>query len=284
MRLATMMQTTHEPAPRLLALAVGGMALLGAGWAWDARRRAEEERLAHRTLVDVLLNALSADEPETARHSRRVADLAYSLAREARLSTAETAVLRVAALLHDLGKMDDRFFDIVHSARRLTAEQRREMEQHPVESAEILGPLERIFPGIRAAVESHHECWDGSGYPHGLAGEEIPLAARIISVADVFDALTQPRAYRGPLPLEEARAEIHRGAGTKFDRRIVALLDRPRLRREWEEIVPRGRQEEARAAAAGTDVHDDATRRMRRAQAKHDVPRKREDRRAETVG
>lgn len=258
MRLATVLQTTSEPAPRLLALAVGGMAALAAGWAWDAHRRAEEERMAHRTLVEVLLNALSADEPATARHSRRVADLAFALAGEARLPRRPTAVLRVAALLHDLGKMDDRFFDIVHSSRPLSPAQRREMEMHPVEGAHILEPLDRIFPGVRAAVEHHHECWDGGGYPGELRGEAIPLAARIISVADVFDAMTQPRTYRGPLPTAEALGEIRRGAGTKFDPRVVALLDRPRLVARWEEIARRGLEEERRAAAAGTDPHGDA--------------------------
>lgn len=263
MRLTTLMQTTQEPSPRLLALAVGGMAALAAGWAWDANRRSEEERMAYRTLVEVLLNALSADEPATARHSRRVADLAYAVGEEMRLPRDPRAILRVGALLHDLGKMDDRFFDIIHSSKKLSPEQRSEMEEHPAEGGHILEPLDRVFPAVRAAVEGHHESWDGSGYPRGLRGEEIPLAARIISVADVFDALTQPRPYRGPLPTDEALAELRRGSGTKFDPRVIALLDRPRLRARWDEIARKGLEEEARAAANPHSVHGDAARAMK---------------------
>src|SRR3712207_1960886 len=156
---------------------------VGTAWLLDAYRRTAEARVTHRILVDVLLNALTADDAITARHSRRVADLSYALARECGMSRRELATLRVAALLHDMGKIDDRFFHIVHSRDPLSEEERAEMEFHPHLSARILNPLEPIHPGITEVVGSHHECWDGGGYPKCLRGEQIPLGARIIAVA-----------------------------------------------------------------------------------------------------
>ncbi|HET6764771.1 MAG TPA: HD domain-containing phosphohydrolase, partial [Longimicrobiaceae bacterium] len=200
-------------------LASGGMVALG--WGVDARRRARETRRMHRTLVDLLLNALTADDAPTARHSRRVADLSYALAGACGYRGADLSRLRVAALMHDLGKLDDRFFDILRSGRKLTDAQRAEMEKHPRESAHILGPLEKLHPGITAVVAAHHERWDGEGYPAGLAGDAIPREARIIAIADVFDALSQRRTYHEPMPVDDVLEELARSAGTQFDPQLV---------------------------------------------------------------
>ena len=228
-----------------------GSTLLAAGvaaaWAADARRRSRRYRVLHRTMVDLLLNAITAGDAETARHSRRVANLTDALAGELGMGREERATLRVASLLHDMGKIDDRFFDIVHSRDGLTPEQRAEIKSHPHESADILKPLERFHPGITRIVCTHHECWDGSGYPDGLEGREIPLEARIIAVADVFDALTQQRSYRAGNPPEEVLGKIREGAGRHFDPGIVRLLDRPRVWERYEEVARAGRVEEARA-------------------------------------
>ncbi|HEX7241230.1 MAG TPA: HD domain-containing phosphohydrolase [Longimicrobiaceae bacterium] len=233
------------------ALAAAGA--LGAAWAADARRRSRERRRLHRTMVDLLLNAITAGDPVTARHSRRVADLTDVLAGELVMDRGERATLRVAALLHDMGKIDDRFFDIVHSRSPLTPEQRAEIEGHPHESAHILQPMERIHPGITRIVSSHHECWDGDGYPEGLRGDRIPLGGRLISVADVFDALSQPRSYREPLPPEEAVAEIRKGSGRQFDPDVVRLLERPGVWRQWSEIAREGNEAERRAQECGEE-------------------------------
>lgn len=232
------------------ALAGGALVLAGAAataMAADARRMRRRNRRLHRTLVDLLLNAITSGDAATARHSRRVADLTDALAEPLRMGREERATLRVASLLHDMGKIDDRFFDIVHSHGPLTEQQRAEIKDHPHESADILGPLERIHPGITPIVSGHHECWDGSGYPDGLAAEEIPLGARLIAVADVFDAMTQPRPYRDPLAPDEVREQIREGAGRHFDPGLVRLLDRPEVWERWTGIARAGCADERRA-------------------------------------
>ena len=227
------------------ALVLAG--LMAVAWTLDATRRARSERMLHRRTMELLLNALTAGDPATARHSRRVADLSYALGRAAGMHGSELRTLRVAALLHDMGKIDDRFFDIVHSRKPLTKQQRARIKGHPHESAHILAPLEPEHPGLRRIVSSHHECWDGSGYPAGLAEDDIPLGARIIALADAFDAMTQPRKYRDALPLDEALAELRKGSGTQFDPDLVDLACRPALREAWDQVAQRDLYAERRA-------------------------------------
>jgi HD-GYP domain-containing protein (c-di-GMP phosphodiesterase class II) len=230
------------------ALAAAGA--MGMAWLADAMRRANETRLLHRRVVDLLLNALTADDPVTARHSRRVADLAFALGEaDGRLDRDEMATLRVAALLHDMGKIDDRFFLIVHSRKPLSEEQRAQIKHHPHQSARILEPLEEVHPGLMQIVSSHHECWDGSGYPCGIAGEEIPLAARIIALADVFDAMTQPRSYKDAMPVEDALEKLDEGCARQFDPHLVELVESGRVLDRWIEIAHQGLDEELRHLA-----------------------------------
>jgi putative nucleotidyltransferase with HDIG domain len=229
---------------------VAAAAAAGAGLtAWLAASRQQQKRSAklHRVLVELLLNTLSSGDPVTARHCRRVANLADVLAGALKMPRDEHATLRVAALLHDMGKIEDELFPIVHSAFPLSAQDRSRMNRHPARSAAILQPLEPFHHGLTEIVASHHECWNGEGYPRGIAGEEIPLAARIISIADVFDALTQPRTYREAFSIDEALAELRSGAGHRFDPAIVALLDDPAVLGAWAEIALNGRIEEERA-------------------------------------
>jgi putative nucleotidyltransferase with HDIG domain len=224
--------------------ALASAVVMGAAWAIDAVRRDRTQRRMHRRLVDLLLNALTADDPATARHSRRVADLSYVLAEKRRMPSRDLATLRVAALLHDMGKIDDRFFYIIHSRKPLSPTQRDEIKTHPHTSAHILQPLEALHPGIQCIVSSHHECWDGSGYPRGLDHEQIPLAARIIAVADAFDAMTQPRSYKEPLSVEEALDKLAEGAGKQFDPALVRQVESPDVLRQWKDIARRGLDEE----------------------------------------
>jgi putative nucleotidyltransferase with HDIG domain len=230
-----------------LFLAIPAAAAAAAAWVIATRRERRNNAKLHRTLVELLLNALSSGDPATERHSRRVANLADVLAERIGIGRREHATLRVAALLHDLGKIEDELFPLVHSASPLTDEDREKINHHPHESAAILEPLDRFHRGLTRIVTSHHECWNGGGYPQGLRGREIPLAARIISVADVFDALTQPRSYREPRPIEEVLHEVRNGGGQRFDPGIVALLDEPQVRAEWIRIAEEGRRTEARS-------------------------------------
>jgi putative nucleotidyltransferase with HDIG domain len=229
--------------------AAAGTLLASAVWYLDARRREEKAARMRREMVQLLLNALSAGDPATERHCHRVADLTDSLAGAFGLKRRDRARLRVAALLHDLGKIDDQIFDVVHSSHVLSPEERAQVHRHPQESASILGPLDRAFPGVSTVVKSHHESWNGDGYPRCLRGDEIPFDARVISVADVFDALTQPRSYKKPFPVDRALAEIRKNAGTRFDPSVVAMLDRPDVVKRWREIARAGRREEQRARA-----------------------------------
>jgi putative nucleotidyltransferase with HDIG domain len=235
----------YRDAVALAATALVSAGALGAGWVADAQRRERSVRDMHRRLVDLLLNALTADDPSTARHSRRVADLSFSLAQACgEMSDTQLATLRVAALLHDMGKIDDRFFLIVHSRQPLTPEQRGEIKHHPHLSASILQPLEPLHPGIQRIVSSHHECWDGSGYPEGTAGDAIPIEARIIAVADVFDAMAQPRRYKAGMPVPAALEKLREGAGKQFDPSLVRMVGSSPLLEEWSDIALRGQADE----------------------------------------
>lgn len=247
---------TRAPGGRTIGIA-GAVGAVGAAWAFDAWRRERKASRLHRTLVDLLLNALHAGDARTERHSRRVADLTDALAETYGLDSSRRARLRIASLLHDLGKIDDDLFEVVHSCDRLSKDDRRRIEEHPKGGANILRPLEKIHPGITRIVEAHHESWDGEGYPRGQKGGQIPLEARILGVADVFDALTQPRPYHSAISVDQALQKIRKSAGEKFDPEVADRVDRPEVLERWKEIAERGHQEEraasvkpARAAAA----------------------------------
>jgi putative nucleotidyltransferase with HDIG domain len=248
-------RTGFEVAGGAGTLAAAGAALAAGlgGWALAAHGQRKQSARLHRVLVELLLNALSSGDPATARHCRRVANLVDVLAAAVRMDREEHATLRVAALLHDLGKIEDELFPLVHSPYPLTDEQRAQINHHPCTSASILRPLEPFHRGLIDIVTSHHECWNGHGYPNGLAGEQIPLGARIITIADVFDAVCQPRSYHDPTPIEEVLLMIRRSAGQRFDPTLARLLDDPRIAMQFIEIAQQGRQEEAAAAASRND-------------------------------
>jgi putative nucleotidyltransferase with HDIG domain len=214
--------------------------------AWLDHSRKGRRYLArlHRATVETLLNVLHAGDPFTARHSRRVALLAEELARAHRLCAEDRSEIRLAALLHDMGKLEETLLPIVHSPDRLSGHEREKIEGHPQEGAHILAPLEEIHPGLIDIVCSHHEAWNGGGYPRGLSGEEIPLGARIISMADVFDAVTQPRVYRDADGIEDALQLIHSGRGSRFDPALLDTLEQPAITARWIEIAEEGRREE----------------------------------------
>lgn len=243
-RVRQMQQQVPSASPLRGIFTVAGVMALA--WSVDVRQRNHRASLVHRTMVELLLKTLCAGDPITARHSRRVADLTDVVGRTYRFNRHRRARLRVAALLHDLGKLDNHVADIVRSSGRLSDSERDRMKDHAYQSADILEPLERIHPGIARIVESHHERWDGSGYPRRLAAAEIPLESRIISVADVFDAMTQPRSYHEAATPSAVLENLREEAGSTFDPDVIDRLDRPQVWSAWMKIAAAGYREERR--------------------------------------
>lgn len=180
--------------------------------------------------AEALAEAVNSRDPYTGGHTQRVREYALQLADKFGLSDEEKESLRLAAILHDIGKIgiDDA---ILRKVDRLSAEEKRKMDDHPRIGAKILGFVEEmreVIPGVL----HHHEWYDGSGYPEGLAGKQIPLQARIIAIVDAYDALTTDRPYRKASSAHEAHKILDMGSGTHFDPELLKmfgeLLSRPR--------------------------------------------------------
>ncbi|MDW8105056.1 MAG: HD domain-containing phosphohydrolase [Armatimonadota bacterium] len=169
--------------------------------------------------VRALVRVAAMREKGADRHSARVAVLAVATGEKLGLSDEELLILRRAAELHDIGKVaiSD---NILCKLGRLTEEEIQVMRQHATLALEILGSVQALQPTL-PLIKHHHERWDGTGYPDGLSGEQIPLGARIIAVAETYDILTHGASWKEPLSVEEAKAEIQRCAGTQFDPRVV---------------------------------------------------------------
>ena len=197
-----------------------------------------ETRSAYVGAIRALAAALDARDPYTAGHSDRVSHLSVLMGTEMRLTTAALDVLRLGALLHDIGKigLSD---EVLRKPGPLTAEEYEQLKRHPGLGARILRRVPFLEPHL-PIVELHHERPDGRGYPFGLRGSEIPVAARIVHVADAFDAITSARAYRPARSAGEALAELRRHAGTQFDNASVEALAvvLPQVARTAEPGVP----------------------------------------------
>jgi putative nucleotidyltransferase with HDIG domain len=195
-----------------------------AGVAMHRVRLMEElERLLLDT-IRAIAATIDARDGYTHRHSERVAALTGQLARELGLSDRERETAELSALLHDVGKIavPD---SILNKPGTLTPEEFADMRKHPVHGARILGNIQSAtITAVLPGVQYHHERWDGTGYPEGLKGEDIPFLGRLLGVADVYDALTSVRSYRGAMPGEEAIALIAQGSGRHFDPAIAAAL------------------------------------------------------------
>jgi putative nucleotidyltransferase with HDIG domain len=176
----------------------------------------------HKELVLSLVRILELRDPYTRGHSERVANLANKLAERINLSKEEIKTIYWAGLVHDIGKVliDD---TILNKPEKLTEEERKEVEKHPVHGARILGTMKGMEE-ISKIVRYHHERWDGKGYPEGLKGDEIPLGARILALADSFDAMTSDRPYRAALSLEDTLKELKRCSGSQFDPELVDVF------------------------------------------------------------
>jgi HD-GYP domain-containing protein (c-di-GMP phosphodiesterase class II) len=175
----------------------------------------------HRALAS-LVEIVELRDPYTAGHSRRVAATARALSERLGLTAEEADLIESAGRVHDLGKVaiDPH---VLLKAGKLDDDEWAQMKLHPVYGADVVAQFAAYQSGT-ALVRHHHEGWDGRGYPDGLAGEAIPLGARILAVADTFDALTSNRPYREGMPLERAVAILRDGAGTQWDPRVVEAL------------------------------------------------------------
>ncbi len=184
----------------------------------------EELRSSRLETVERLTRAIELHDRSTGQHVTRMAMITAFLASRLKLDADRVRLLREAAPMHDVGKIGTPAA-ILSKPGPLTVEERKEMERHTVIGHEILGDSKSELLQTAATIAlTHHERYDGTGYPHGLAGEEIPLEGRITAVADVFDALLSNRCYRSALPVAEAVEVIQKGRGTHFDPAIAGLL------------------------------------------------------------
>jgi putative nucleotidyltransferase with HDIG domain len=176
----------------------------------------------HEGMLGLLIETLALRDPSAGHHAAATAHYALELARAAGLSDREQAVVHTGGLLHDIGKeaLPDR---VLLGRRTLNADERRLLERHPADGARLLLRVEGLGE-VATAVLAHHERIDGQGYPDGLSGDAIPIAARIISIAEVYDVLTSDESYRTPLSAAEAEDELRRVAGAQLDGRLVWLF------------------------------------------------------------
>ena len=214
------------------------------------KKHVEEMAGLHLRTIEALALAIDAKDHTTHEHLRRVRTYAVEIGKEMGVSDAELEAIRAAALLHDIGKLAVPEH-IISKPGKLNPEEFEKMKIHPTVGAEILERVQFPYPVV-PIVRAHHEKWDGSGYPAGLHGEEIPLGARILAAVDCLDALASTRQYRRALPLDEAMDHVERLAGKSFDPAVVALL-----RRRYVELEKLARSQPMAVTKLSTDVRID---------------------------
>lgn len=187
------------------------------------RRLLVELRQSSTAMVCALVNAVDQKDTYTSGHSSRVAFYATLLGKRVGLDPKDMQMLQWSALLHDVGKIGIRD-DVLKKEGKLTAAEFDHMKEHPVRSFEVVREVPQL-QGALAGVLHHHERYDGSGYPSGLHGEKIPLQARVLQIADIFDALTSDRAYRNAYDWERALAILQEESGQTVDPRLIVLFD-----------------------------------------------------------
>ena len=210
-----------------------------AGLAMENLYLLDEQRRSLESFIATLAASLDARDDNTAGHSARVGAIASGIAREMDLNEADSRSVYYAGLLHDYGKIGIRD-DVLLKPTELTPEEYEQIKEHPLHTFRLLSKIR--FPEDLADVPmvaaSHHERWDGSGYPRGLKGEQIPLGSRIVAVADAYDAITEERCYSEPLPPEDALEQITVRSGTYFDPEVIEAF----VKCFTNEIEPRHRQ------------------------------------------
>lgn len=194
-----------------------------------------------RDLLDLMVKAIEARDPYTSGHSQRVMEYARVIAKEAGLSGRHVEQIATAALLHDVGKIYEEYAPLLRKDGKLTPDEKKLLQSHPVRSAELVGTISSLRGVIAEAVRHHHENYDGTGYPDSFAGERIPIGARIIMIADTLDAMTTDRPYRQALPFERVVEEMRKYAGRQFDPRLAEIvLGSSAVRRMMADVMPPG--------------------------------------------
>src|SRR5579872_1115478 len=214
----------------------------------DEKKHAEETAALHLRTIESLALAIEAKDHTTHDHLQRVQVYAVEIAKELDLSDTELQAVRAASVLHDIGKIAVPEH-IICKPGKLTPEEFGKMKIHPVVGAEILARAQFPYPVV-PIVRSHHEKWDGSGYPDGLKAEEIPIGARILSAVDCLDALASDRQYRRALPLGKAMEMVAEQSGKAFDPAVVALLQK-----RYVELEQLARSSQAETFTLSTDIN-----------------------------
>jgi HD-GYP domain-containing protein (c-di-GMP phosphodiesterase class II) len=210
----------------LVLVVVAPLVWLLAVFSRDRRERYTatlELNRAYRGTVMLLADVVEFDDSYTAHHSRSVVDLVQSMADELGIDPNRRQELEFAALLHDVGKISIPK-DVLNKPAKLTSDEFELMKGHTIEGQFMLDRVGGLLAEVGEIVRSCHERWDGTGYPDGLAGEEIPLAARIVFTCDAYNAMTTNRPYRAAMQKEDAIAELEGNAGTQFDPYMVEAL------------------------------------------------------------
>ncbi|MFE2355115.1 HD-GYP domain-containing protein [Streptomyces parvulus] len=226
--MAVLWRSPYGPVAALLVL----LPMCVAWWAFAQYHR---ERAAHQATIRALVQAVDIKDGYTRGHSERVGQATMMIARELGMDDERVETLRFAGILHDVGKLGVPT-RLLRKEGALTPEERRVIELHPEYGHEMVRGI-RFLGEARAAVLHHHERLDGSGYPYGLVGDRIPESARVVAVADAFDAMTSTRSYRRARPVAAALAELQRCAGRQFDPRMVGALVRALARHGWHPSV-----------------------------------------------
>jgi putative nucleotidyltransferase with HDIG domain len=180
-----------------------------------------ELRNLNRDLLRVLVRTLEAQDPYTSGHSIRVAENSRQIASALGLSRADIRHIETAALLHDIGKIGQEFHQILRQTSPLTDEQKEIIRNHPERGASIIKPVRSLDTSVVDYIRHHHERYDGTGYPAEIGGEDIPIGARVIMVADTIDAMATDRPYRDALSAETIAQELREHKGTQFDPKVV---------------------------------------------------------------
>ncbi|WP_375155308.1 HD-GYP domain-containing protein [Streptomyces aureoverticillatus] len=229
--MAVLWSSPYGPPAALLVLLPMGVSC----WVFEQYHR---ERSAHQATIRALVQAVDLKDRYTRGHSERVGRASVLIARELGMDDERVEVLRFAGILHDVGKLGVPT-RLLRKDGPLTAQERRVIELHPEYGHEMVRGI-GFLGEARAAILHHHERIDGSGYPYGLTGTHIPESARVVAVADAFDAMTSTRSYRRARPVPAALAELERCAGAQFDAAMVGALVRALDRYGWDSEVTAG--------------------------------------------